>query len=102
VRALELADGGPGDSDIAAPIVDAAGTARGVVAARGVPGGGSSMAALRDLAVIADWASRAICQETAPARGEAAEGERAAEGESGSGDRGEREPEPLAVSGVDA
>ena len=50
VRALELAEGGPHDSDIAAPITDATGEIRGVVAARGVPGGGASMAALRDLA----------------------------------------------------
>jgi hypothetical protein len=62
MRALELAEGGPNDSDIAAPITDAAGVVRGVVAARGVPGGGASMAALRDLAVIADWAARAVCE----------------------------------------
>jgi hypothetical protein len=61
VRGLELADGGPDDSDIAAPITDATGAVRGVIAARGVPGGGSSMAALRDLAVIADWASASLC-----------------------------------------
>jgi hypothetical protein len=71
VRALELADGGPDDSDIAAPIIDAAGHVRGVVAARGVPGGGSSMAALRDLSVIADWASAALCEASAGARDEA-------------------------------
>jgi len=62
-RAVELADGGPGDSDIAAPIIDASGQVRGVVAARGVPGGGSSMAALRDLAVITEWASPALCAQ---------------------------------------
>src|SRR4029079_10609618 len=85
-RALELADGGPDDSDIAAPIADPAGGVRGVVAARGVPGGGSSMAALRDLAVIADWAAPALCAEP-PARDEERddihEGERAADLESG-------------------
>jgi hypothetical protein len=70
-RALELADGGPDDSDIAAPIRDASGGVRGVVAARGVPGGGSSMAALRDLSVIADWASPALCDEEARADAEA-------------------------------
>jgi hypothetical protein len=37
------------------------GAVRGVVAARGVPGGGSTMAALRDLSVIADWAAPALC-----------------------------------------
>ena len=61
VRALELSEGGPNDSDIAAPIIDAGGSVRGVVAARGVPGGGSSLAALRDLAVIADWAAPVLC-----------------------------------------
>lgn len=101
-RALELAEAGPGDSDIAAPIVDSAGAVRGVVAARGVPGGGSSMAALRDLAVIADWVSRAICEETNPDGGDAAEGARADEAEPGSSDRGEHDPEPLTVSGANA
>lgn len=70
VRALELSEGGPGDSDMAAPIMDAAGTVRGVLAARGVPGGGASMAALRDLAVIADWASFTLCDAQPPDRGE--------------------------------
>jgi hypothetical protein len=71
VRGLELADGGPDDSDIAAPITDATGTVRGVIAARGVPGGGSSMAALRDLSVIADWASPALCDAQLEPHGEA-------------------------------
>jgi hypothetical protein len=61
MRAVELSEGGPTDSDIAAPIIDASGVVRGVLAARGVPGGGSSMAALRDLSVIADWAAPALC-----------------------------------------
>jgi hypothetical protein len=61
MRAVELSEVGPTDSDIAAPIIDASGVVRGVVSARGVPGGGSSMAALRDLSVIADWASPALC-----------------------------------------
>lgn len=91
MRALELADGGPGDSDIAAPIIDAAGEARGVVAARGVPGGGSSMAALRDLAVIAQWASPVICGEETAERGETSER-----------DRGETGSETLTVSGANA
>jgi len=90
MRALELAEGGPGDSDIAAPIIDAAGEVRGVVAARGVPGGGSSMAALRDLAVIAQWAAPVICGETSPAEGETSEH-----------DRGETE-ETFTVSGANA
>jgi len=90
MRALELADGGPGDSDIAAPIIDAAGEVRGVVAARGVPGGGSSMAALRDLAVIAQWAAPVICGETARAGRDTSEH-----------DRGETE-ETFTVSGANA
>jgi hypothetical protein len=94
IRALELAEGGPHDSDIAAPITDATGAVRGVVAARGVPGGGASMAALRDLSVIADWASLAICgAETAHAeRGAEVEPE-GADSSSDEADeqRGERE-----------
>jgi hypothetical protein len=85
MRAVELSEGGPTDSDIAAPIVDASGAVRGVVAARGVPGGGSSMAALRDLSVIADWAAPALCGAP-PSRGERDEiddGEPAADLESG-------------------
>lgn len=74
MRAVELSEGGPTDSDIAAPIVDASGAIRGVVAARGVPGGGSSMAALRDLSVIADWAAPALCA-LPPARDDVDDGE---------------------------
>ncbi|HXU04842.1 MAG TPA: hypothetical protein VN903_27965 [Polyangia bacterium] len=70
-RAIELAEGGPTDSDIAAPLTDGEGNVRGVVAARGVPGGGSSMAALRDLAVIADWAAPALCAPPAGAESRA-------------------------------
>ncbi len=81
VRAVELTAGGPADSDIAAPITDASGAVRGVVAARGVPGGGSSMAALRDLAVIADWASFALCDAQPQARAEVGDGEPAADAE---------------------
>jgi hypothetical protein len=85
MRAVELSEVGPMDSDIAAPILDASGAVRGVVAARGVPGGGSSMAALRDLSVIADWAAPALCGAP-PSRGERDEiddGEPAADLESG-------------------
>ena len=99
MRALELSEGGPHDSDIAAPITDATGAIRGVVAARGVPGGGASMAALRDLSVIADWAALAIC-DTGP-RSEAAETEgedeeqpeEADSSDEASEQRGEREPD---------
>ena len=82
VRAVELAEGGPADSDIAAPIVDASGAVRGVVAARGVPGGGSSMAALRDLSVIAEWAAPALCALPPARRDEMDDGDGAAEIES--------------------
>jgi hypothetical protein len=75
MRAVELSEAGPTDSDIAAPIIDASGVVRGVVAARGVPGGGSSMAALRDLSVIADWASPALCASSAADDDESDEGE---------------------------
>jgi hypothetical protein len=108
MRALELAEGGPGDSDIAAPIRDEAGQVRGVVAARGVPGGGSSMAALRDLAVIADWASPALCDAQGGANAETAasspydldDGDRPGPdaGSDGTGEADEREPTPLTIS----
>jgi hypothetical protein len=105
MRALELSEGGPHDSDIAAPITDATGEVRGVVAARGVPDGGASMAALRDLSVIADWASLAICDarpqarvEGAFAEAEAAEADGEPEGDDSPDEardeqRGERELE---------
>ena len=97
MRALELSEGGPHDSDIAAPITDATGEIRGVVAARGVPGGGASMAALRDLSVIADWASLAICDAGPEAEAEAGTdvaGDRADVTDEGDEEqRGEREPE---------
>jgi len=90
-RALELAEGGPNDSDIAAPIIDAVGAVRGVVAARGVPGGGSGLAALRDLAVIADWAAPALCAAPEQADTEGNTSDEAGEAE-------EREPAPLKIS----
>jgi polysaccharide biosynthesis protein PelD len=99
VRAVELAEGGADDSDIAAPITDATGEVRGVVAARGVPGGGSSMAALRDLAVIADWASHALCTTHEQAHPDRLDDEPAAGDESESSDREEeRESTPLTMS----
>jgi hypothetical protein len=98
MRALELSEGGPGDSDIAAPIIDAVGGVRGIVAARGVPGGGASMAALRDLAVIADWASPAICDAGSPSDGVAADGEAAGAGAGGEADA---EAEPRQADAAD-
>ncbi len=54
-RALDLRDGGASDSDVAAPVMDATGAVRGVLVARGLPGGGVGATAVRDLGVIADW-----------------------------------------------
>jgi hypothetical protein len=100
VRGLELAEGGPEDSDIAAPLTDATGTVRGVIAARGVPGGGSSMAALRDLAVIADWASPVLCDAHPEPQAEAAAVEPPpAQGEPEEPDENEQ---PLTVSPANA
>jgi uncharacterized coiled-coil protein SlyX len=105
VRGLELAEGGPDDSDIAAPITDATGTVRGVIAARGVPGGGSSMAALRDLAVIAAWASPVICEAPSELSADTA-GEPAAEAAREAGESepesDESEPTPLTISPANA
>ena len=54
-RALDLREGGASDSDVAAPVMDATGAVRGVLVARGLPGGGVGATAVRDLGVIADW-----------------------------------------------
>jgi hypothetical protein len=83
MRAVELSEGGPADSDIAAPIIDAVGAVRGVVAARGVPGGGASMAALRDLSVITDWAAPALCTQSTEREDEIDDSEPAADLETG-------------------
>jgi hypothetical protein len=101
MRGLELSEGGPDDSDIAAPITDASGVVRGVVAARGVPGGGSSMAALRDLSVITDWASPALCEAQADAGGDdtdADDGEAAAEADTEAGESSQNESTSLTIS----
>jgi hypothetical protein len=58
VRAVDLPNGGPSDSDLAAPIVDRSGRVRGVLAARGMARGGASVSALRDLAIVAEWFGR--------------------------------------------
>jgi hypothetical protein len=60
IRAVDLQDAGPSDSDLAAPIIDPRGVLVGVLAVRGVPQGGVSEAALRDLAIIAAWAAPAV------------------------------------------
>jgi len=74
-RAMDLPSGGPSDSDLAAPIVDPRASVplvQGVLAVRGVPRGGVSGAALRDLAVIAEWSAGALAgaksDRGAPAR----------------------------------
>src|SRR4051812_26164191 len=101
MRAVELTAGGSDDSDIAAPITDASGVVRGVVAARGVPGGGSSMAALRDLAVITDWASPALCAAQPEISGDGAEAgddEPAAEADADADESSENESTSLTIS----
>jgi uncharacterized coiled-coil protein SlyX len=60
VRAVDLPEAGPNDSDLAAPILGPGGRLVGVLAVRGVPQGGASAAALRDLAVIAAWSAAAL------------------------------------------
>jgi hypothetical protein len=59
-RAVDLPEGGPDDSDLAAPIVDEHGELVGILAVRGVPQGGAGIAALRELAIIAGWAAGAV------------------------------------------
>jgi hypothetical protein len=70
VRAIELPNAGPTDSDLAAPIIvgrtaDTPGVVMGAIALRGVPRGGADMAALRDLTVIAEWVSGAFAAAAA-------------------------------------
>jgi hypothetical protein len=59
VRAVDLTGAGPGDSDLAAPII-VDDDAVGVLAVRGVARVGA--AALRDLAVVAEWVSAAFAR----------------------------------------
>jgi hypothetical protein len=72
VRAIDLPGAGPGDSDLAAPIVLGQ-EAVGVVAVRGVARVGA--AALRDLTVVAEWLAGAFAR--ARARRGAEKGDRA-------------------------
>jgi hypothetical protein len=60
IRAVDLPEGGPDDSDMAAPILGDNGELHGILAVRGVPQGGANAAALRELAIIASWAAGAI------------------------------------------
>lgn len=55
VRALDLPDATVSDSDMAAPIQDANGTTVGVLAVRGLPQAGASVAMVQDLSTIAAW-----------------------------------------------
>ncbi len=59
VRAVDLAGAGPGDSDLAAPIIVDDSTV-GVLTVRGVARVGA--AALRDLAVVAEWLATAFAR----------------------------------------
>jgi hypothetical protein len=62
VRAVDLPGAGPGDSDLAAPIILGDDTI-GVLAVRGVARVGA--AALRDLAVVAEWLATAFARARA-------------------------------------
>jgi hypothetical protein len=62
VRAVDLPEVGPGDSDLAAPILDGDGELVGILAVRGVPQGGAGLTALRELCIIAGWAARAVAR----------------------------------------
>jgi len=66
VRAVELTGAGPADSDLAAPIVPD-GVAVGVLVVRGVSRMGA--AALRDLAVVAEWIAPAFDKAGSGAKG---------------------------------
>ncbi|HXJ18859.1 MAG TPA: hypothetical protein VMT03_01395 [Polyangia bacterium] len=66
VRAVELTGAGPSDSDLAAPIV-LDGVAVGVLVVRGVSRMGA--AALRDLAVVAEWIAPAFEKAGSGAKG---------------------------------
>jgi hypothetical protein len=78
VRAVELTGAGPTDSDLAAPIV-LDGVAVGVLVVRGVSRMGA--AALRDLAVVAEWLALAFDKAHSGAAGGALSGGRGRLGE---------------------
>jgi GAF domain-containing protein len=62
VRAVDLPGAGPGDSDLAAPIIVGDDTV-GVLTVRGVARVGA--AALRDLTVVAEWLATAVARARA-------------------------------------
>jgi hypothetical protein len=59
-RAFDLSEVRPGDSDLAAPVMDARGAVCGILALRGVPHGGASASGLHELALIAAWCGRSF------------------------------------------
>jgi len=58
-RAIDLADAGRDDSDVATPIADEAGVVLGVLALRGVPPDSLCHALVHDLGLIAHWCAKA-------------------------------------------
>jgi hypothetical protein len=60
VRAIDINDVGPNDSDLVAPIFDSRGAIVGLMALRGVPQGGASVAALHDLSLVAGWCAKSL------------------------------------------
>lgn len=54
-RVLDLAEAGPGDSDVAAPIVDPAGAVLGVLTLRGLPFAFLQTSSLPEVAFLAEW-----------------------------------------------
>src|SRR5205814_2220080 len=60
IRAVDLPDAGPDDSDVAAPIIDERGDILGVVALRGVPADALRAAPTNDLGLVARWCSRPL------------------------------------------
>lgn len=60
VRAYEVDDVRPDDSDLAAPIIRSDGVITGMIALRGVPFAAMKAASLSDLDVVARWLSRTL------------------------------------------
>jgi hypothetical protein len=99
MRAVDLNDAGPGDTDLAAPILDERAGVVGVLAVRGVPAGGASVAALRDLETIAAW----VAHPLARARRTLRDGAAAASAASAAGAAGDvRDAPPRSISRINA
>jgi hypothetical protein len=64
-RAFDLNQVSPADSDLAVPIIDKAGAVKGILALRGVPNGGSGVAALHDLVLVAAWCGKSLVKDGA-------------------------------------